>query len=203
MKHLVKLAAGLCLTLVLSINVNNSNAQTNSGKRKNVLYNITETGMLYGNETGISIKTVLGYRFQHKYSVGIGIGYQHYYLGSMLIDVEEKQFPDISVIPIFADVRYDLLDKKITPFIYGNAGFSHLVKMETTYEKFKQDKPGVVFEGGIGQKFSASVRRSFIISAGYQYSDVKGIVKTRFEAEQAAFDKYTFGRITFRVGLTL
>ena len=204
MEHAAKLAAGLLLTFVFSIKVSNSKAQTDAGKRKNVLYNITETGMLYGSETGISIKTVLGYRFLKQYSVGIGIGIQDYYIGSRIIDTEEKQFPVVTILPVFADMRYDLLDKKITPFIYGNVGFSHPVTIEHSYDKMKGEKPGQLYELGLGQKFSANIRRSFIISAGYQYSDVNAISKlTPFQAGQNPSYKYTFGRITFRVGLTL
>lgn len=61
---------------------------------------------------GPTITTVHGFRFNPKISIGLGTGFRF------------DAFADDFAIPVFANVRYDILDRKISPFMAANSGIA-------------------------------------------------------------------------------
>lgn len=61
---------------------------------------------------GPTITTVHGFRFNPKISIGLGTGFRF------------DAFNDDLSIPVFANVRYDILDRKISPFMAANSGIA-------------------------------------------------------------------------------
>ena len=61
---------------------------------------------------GPAITTVHGFRFNPKISIGLGTGFR--------FDALDDDF----AIPVFANVRYDILDRKISPFMAANSGIA-------------------------------------------------------------------------------
>lgn len=203
------MVAGLLFTVSCYAQTNNSKAQTPGRKWLSSLYNITETGMLCGSETGIYVKTVLGYRFLKQYSVGIGVGIQDYFAGERIMKERTDGMTSISAVPVFLDLRYDFLPGKITPFVYGNAGLSHPWSMKLQWRNEQVDKKywGDFYEAGLGGKFRWNKRNALLVSAGYQYSQAIG---KNFNTAITPIGQdiwperieYNFSRISLAIGLT-
>ena len=68
-----------------------------------------------GVEKLLGFNYVLHYNLKDKLMIGGGIGYEN--------NLSQKNNRTNSYIPFFADLRYDLLDKKTTPFIGIKAGY--------------------------------------------------------------------------------
>lgn len=189
------------LVLLFLFAYTNSQAQTPAVKRKNVLYNITETGMLYGNaggDAGIVIKSALGYRFHKHYSAGIGAGFQEF----MLFKVDDRNLNKLNGWMVNADLRYYILDKKITPFIYGNPGILHLTTMTIDYTKWEPATFAPFVDLGIGTAFHWNERNAFLLSIGYQYAATKGEAREQV-ADYKRTIEYNINRFAFKIGITL
>jgi hypothetical protein len=189
------------LVLLFLFAYTNSQAQTPAAKRKNALYNITETGMLYGNaggDAGIVIKSALGYRFHQHYSVGIGAGFQEF----MLFKVDDRNQNRLSGWMVNADLRYYILDKKITPFVYGNPGILHLTTMNIDYMEWEPTTFAPFVDLGAGAAFHWNDRNAFLLSIGYQHAATKGEARVQVVDNKQSIE-YNINRFTLKIGITL
>ena len=121
-------------------------------KAKPVFQSVNLVGFLEG-ETGTAaqVQSVNGFGL-NGYAIGIGIGLDYYVQRS---------------VPLFLDVRKDILNKPQTPFIYTDAG----VNFPWTGKSFdwvSDTDPGLYYDLGIGYKVPVK-SNAFVISAGYSF----------------------------------
>ena len=63
----------------------------------------------------VDLTTTHGYQFNSKFFLGGGVGYTYVY---------NNHHDNFSLIPVFADIHYTILDKRITPFIDVKGGYA-------------------------------------------------------------------------------
>ena len=86
-------------------------------KRQTGYYNVSTLSLLtFTGQILPGVQTISGYRINRYLSIGGGIGYE-WYKSLPTYDIFEA---DLSLLPVFADVRYTPLAGKITPVIAVN-----------------------------------------------------------------------------------
>lgn len=167
-------------------------------------YNTTTFGVYFGDENGYQLQSTVGYRFHYRYYTGIGVALDHYSIRSL---------------PVFIDLRADLLRKKTTPFAYTDIGLTNPWPKKSQYEFYKRpDKkiPGWYVNAGVGWRFrSRKSDHSWQFSLGYSLETMKmrylqpianpGFPEpdTQTQNIQIQDFKYTFNRFVVKAGFTL
>ncbi len=142
--------------------------------------NITEVGGLFGfgnisykssientsfknknSNKFVSVTTINGYQFNRNFFLGIGIG----------IECPEN----IINMPIFADIRIDLLKKKVTPFLDFGVGYA--VRAANIKQKPYFQKGDVITNTQIGIKINIVNHFSWILGLGYRFQYNRQIIK--------------------------
>ena len=98
----------------------------------------------------LGLSTTHGYQINSHIFAGIGVGANYY------IDAEAWG------LPIFSDVRYTILDSKISPFVDGKIGYSVL------------DAEGFYFYPSVGCRFGLSDSFALTLSTGYEMLSKNG-----------------------------
>jgi hypothetical protein len=118
--------------------------------RRKGYFNLTEITVGIGKtDASIGISTVNGFIIKPHISLGVGAAYDYYMTAG-------------SMVPIFADLRITFHDRRFTPFIYGDAGYSFGV----TSNNNDQLKGGLYLNPGIGLKSYISKKSALLISIG-------------------------------------
>jgi hypothetical protein len=118
--------------------------------RRKGYFNLTEITVGIGKtDASIGVSTVNGFIIKPHISLGIGAAYDYYMTAG-------------SMVPIFADLRIAFHDRRFTPFIYGDAGYSFGV----TSNNNDQLKGGLYLNPGIGLKSYISKKSALLISIG-------------------------------------
>jgi len=129
-------------------------------------------------------QTICGYRITRKLFVGGGIGYEGY--GDLPTYEDFRAY--LSLLPVFADIRYTVLSGKISPVVAVNGGYKFLLNKASTqtrydtvyssiltvsarddyadYNIFKQGGPFITAEAGI----SARVYKQIAIYFSFDYT---------------------------------
>jgi hypothetical protein len=125
--------------------------------KKKGYINITEIGVAVGpDNVAYSISTVNGYLIKPHFSLGVGAGYDYYVnTGSM--------------VPLYLDMRIILHDKRFTPFIYNDAGYSFAISSAT----LSGFKAGIMFNPGFGIKTFVGKTTAFVLSFGIKIQNIK------------------------------
>lgn len=97
----------------------------------------------------VNLTTSHGYQIIPQLFTGIGAG-AHFDIGNTLIS-----------LPVFADIRYNILNSNITPFIGVKVGYSLL------------DVQGVYFSPSLGCRFGLSENAAINLSFSYQLQSAK------------------------------
>jgi long-subunit fatty acid transport protein len=163
------------LIILLSISSFSVKAQQiNDFKERGVIYISTlgfvngfnkmtyaEGSTLYNQITALSIHQSVGYQLNPYFSIGMGLGYE--------------KWKRTSFIPLYADIRANLLYNRYSPFINIDFGYS-----SKWYESPMPDPrnqvidgatEGVYFSGGIGLKIMFSNSAAGIISLEYKLQE--------------------------------
>lgn len=158
---------------------------------------INQAGLLEGSGgSAFQVQTINGLRY-HKWFAGLGIGIDKY---------------KFRTVPLFFDVRRDLLNRINTPFLYADIG-THLpwVKdSENTWWERSEFSRGLYYDAGLGYKLQLGKGRGLLFSGGFS---LKRMRETRFMGtmcinppclEQVAekFD-FTMKRFTLKAGIQL
>ena len=176
--------------------VNNSSNQTNEQNqllnrrdhninktkyKQSGFTNITEVnvGLYIGYHFKIGvnnkgIQTINGYLINPYFSAGLGIGIQSissYY----------------TLYPIFADLRVNIINGLVTPFIVGDIGYS----IGSGY-----NKGGLLINPCLGVKFFVSSATALNVSIGY------GLQQNNLDYSNGGFTKYTSTYLTIKLGVT-
>lgn len=164
-------------------------------------FNITAMGVLpgsnyyydyyYGNpqsgtSVGFTIQTIHGYRFNKHLLAGAGLA----------IDI--IQYP---MGQLFADGRYEILDRKTTPFVFIDCGYGiplskghQDANSEVTYSG------GITAGGGAGMRINFRNEGAFILEAGYKMEKASENIKYETWGTDQT-NNYTYSRLAIRVGL--
>lgn len=159
-------------------------------------YHCSRGSLLFGDQnTGISLQHSSGYRFNRFVSVGLGIGLENFGPNSV----------DPFIVPIYAETRGYLTNRRITPFYALGAGFSAIAREQQVVdfwgrENFEEDwKGGWTAQGSFGYR----VGNHFIVSLGIR------IQRLRLDWDNSAWgggygiNIYTKRRVELGVGLLL
>jgi hypothetical protein len=145
--------------------------KNNIGKQKGYT-NITEIDFAMGGvevvdwgtstQYTLGLHTINGYQFNPNFSVGIGVGLVRYSQYSLMQDGYEILWKGANFqMPVFLDLRINLEDKKLTPFISCDVGYSF---------PFIHDYYGGFFVNpSFGIKYFISAKTAMNISIGYRY----------------------------------
>jgi len=125
--------------------------------KKKGYINISEMGVGVGpDNVAYSFSTVNGYLIKPHFSLGVGAGYDYYVnTGSM--------------VPVYLDMRIVLHDKRFTPFIYNDAGYSFAVSSPS----LSGFKAGLMFNPGFGIKTFVGKTTAFVLSFGIKIQNIK------------------------------
>jgi len=134
-----------------------TNAQQKAGqpvKKKFTFHSVTEAGLLEGEgSSAFQLKSVNGIQYKTWFG-GIGVALDHY---------------NIRTVPVFADIRKDILMKPSTPFAYAAIGTQCVwLRDKDKYQYGWQEyKSGLYYNAGAGYKLSVAKKHALLVSAGY------------------------------------
>ena len=159
---------------------------------------INQAGFLSGSKgEAFTIQTINGIN-KGKWFTGAGTGLDFY---------NER------TVPLFFDVRSDLNRRKNTPFAYADAGvnFAWLNSVQKQEKSFPKTYPGLYYDFGIGWKLAGkNNNRGFILSAGYNFKQVKEKIKYLLwePVSQSAIEtferyNYQYKRVVIKIGFML
>jgi hypothetical protein len=153
---------------------------------------------VYGNDkTKIQIQTIHGVKLKTWFA-GAGIAIDDYFKQS---------------IPVFIDLRKNILKQPSSPFVYADGGINYLNRnTENAYIKSNL-KSGGYYDIGAGYKFSVSEKLAINISVGHSF---KGFTEKSFthpysptppyrtdEWIMSSTQKFSLQRFILRIGLQL
>ncbi len=102
-----------------------------------------------------------GYTFRNGLSTGIGTGYEEL---------------DVAVMPLYADLRYQPLKTRISPFAWIKSGwsftFGELDDGQYYYYDFPESRGGPMFNAGAGIELASWRRNAVNIGVGYRYQKI-------------------------------
>jgi hypothetical protein len=115
----------------------------------------------FGNTTGYSFHLSNGYQFKNGLGVGIGSGL-------------EKM--EITIIPLYADVRYYPLKTRISPYAWLKTGYGFVASDKDLerdlYNTPYDSKGGFLFNAGAGIALFTWQRIAVNIGVGYRYQKI-------------------------------
>lgn len=166
-----------------------------AGKQKIKFSSINQAGLVVGaiNLSG-TVQTINGIR-KDKWFAGLGTGIDFY---------GERG------VPLFIDIRRDLMQGVNTAFFYADGG------MHLPWSKFIDEEkqlnssisPGAYYDVGIGWKLTGKNKRSFLMSAGYSLKQVKEQAMRqdwnpilRSMESNMEYYNYVYRRVVLKLGL--
>lgn len=159
---------------------------------------VNQVGLLSSNKGESAMLQTINGIDKDKWFIGAGTG---------------LDFCNERSIPLFIDVRRNLVNKKNTPFAYVDAGinFLWLNSIQKEQKQFPASSPGLFYDIGMGWKLSGKNNRGFILSAGYSLKQIKEKVKylwrpaptPQLESENYERYNYLYRRIVIKVGFVL
>ncbi len=193
MKNAIYLLAAM---LLIQFNLE---AQT---KNKIRFTNISQAGFVAGCSTNaLQLQTITGISYK-TFSLGAGAGIDYYYF---------------KTIPLFIDVRKNILEKKETPFVYFDLGTNlpwDRSKTESQWQKSTYGN-GIFYDFGLGYKWTCKGSFALNFSFGYSQKQVKETQETSFwpwidfpviraggENKNTYHFDYAFRRFSFKAGLS-
>ena len=152
-------------------------------------YNVTTFNIdpVYGPVLN-GMQTICGYKFNPYIAVGGGVGIERF----VNIHMYEKLITNLTLSPVFAEIRYTVLKKRITPVFAMKGGYKFLINLPHTqvvnrteginpptswneyqdYDDYKQGGFFVAIEGGV--KAKVYERLSLYFSAEFSQWSVSG-----------------------------
>jgi hypothetical protein len=168
--------------------------------RKAIGYrNITEVQFTYGprgsynsesDDVGISVHSINGYQCTPQFFIGIGVG------------IDRLLTNRLTFIPIYVRFQSELLKNRITPYLFGDAGYAFWVA-DNGYDaaNYRYHRIGGYYMTlGGGVHIYSKGPLSYMIGAGYRlnYNETKS--KTGNNNDYT--EKYTYQRLVVSWALT-
>ncbi|HNS16992.1 MAG TPA: hypothetical protein PKH94_08980 [Bacteroidales bacterium] len=139
-----------------------------------------------------SFTTILGYSVSKGFGLGAGISYNNYDISTEL--------QNISMLPVFIDIRSHFSARKTAPFFKIDIGYTVLLSGEgLTYKGGPTlDRGGIYFSPGLGLRIALTDKLQF--NASIEYS----MEKVHYTAEwnPGWYDALNFLKINFGIGFT-
>lgn len=202
----MKKALPIILLLLLGIIVpscSNSLSAQSSANTSSVDYhgkgyvNYTQMGLVIGGNPGnwingtlvnASFQTINGYQFHRSLSVGAGIGFAIYTRGPLL--------------PIFVDLRGDLLKRQVTPHYYVQGGYNfplYPTPEDTDWRQSPTLEGGLMGDAGIGIKIHTSYGIAWTLTGGYR---IQEIYESYFNRNDVKIEEdVSYRRISIQLGI--
>ena len=155
-------------------------------KKEKGYYNYTGIGILAGSRYSdlsapFSIQTVNGYQYKGSLYFGGGIGVEF--------------FDEIS-IPVFADLRYHLLNNEFSPYLFAQGGYS--LPLENNWE-YRKAKGGPMASIGIGVLFPLNFRTALSFNLSYRFQQLLYIDTDSWTGYETKSYKH-YNRLGIRLG---
>ncbi len=154
-------------------------------------YNVTTfIPVTFSGQFLSGLQTICGYKVNNYLSIGGGIGYERF----NSIPAYEDFKADLSLLPVFVDIRYTPLTGKFSPVIALNAGYKVLLNKPSTqirydtvystiitvsarndysdYNVYKRGGPFITAEGGVIARVFKRV--ALYLAADYSLWSVSG-----------------------------
>jgi hypothetical protein len=154
------------------------------------LYNVTTFSISpFRGPVLNGMQTIFGYKIFPQLAVGGGVGVERY-VGMPTYDTLNA---NLSMLPIFADIRYTILKKGITPVIALNAGYKILLNIPSSqvryqyllvfpgmawteyYDYDEYNKGGFFITAEVGVKIPVYKRFGIYCSADYSVWKIAGV----------------------------
>ena len=156
--------------------------------------NSTQIGLLSGSfKVADQLQTINGISYK-TFFVGAGVGIDNYYF---------------KTIPLFADVRKNIFEKKQTPFVYVDAGTNFPWKKgEATTWQNTTYRAGLYYDFGIGYKWT--IVKQICINASFGFSEKRYTSREEYHYYPSADPvrpptdryNYTLQRFSMKLGLS-
>jgi len=140
----------------LSVEENSENFNDSKSKQSKLI-GIVEMGFLQGigsnsdrlSKDELKLNIILGYKINPYFSLGLGTGLRYFL-------VEQG-----TLVPLFADFRTNLLDKKVSPYLSLGVGYTF---------NLKNNFEGVAFllNPNVGVNIKTSDKHTFNLGIGYE-----------------------------------
>jgi len=121
-------------------------------------YNATTASVSFNTEGAYSLVHVMGHRFNRLIGVGLGAGLENFE------DGEGKRF-----IPIFAEIRGFLFDKKISPYYNVKLGYGKGLKNEDL--RIARASGGIHFSPEIGYRLGGGDAVNFFLGLSMKFQN--------------------------------
>jgi hypothetical protein len=134
-------------------------------------HSINQAGIVEGEKgTSFQLQTINGFA-KNSWFAGIGAGVDYYF---------------IRTVPVFIDIRKNILNKEKSPFVYAGAGFSFpWKKSNDDYLWYKEEyKNGSFYDIGLGYNIPINKLGAFVFSIGYS-------------EKKLTEERYTYGYLTY------
>ena len=129
----------LILFVILVVGLKYSYCQEDSAKAKGSqtwlvekptgLYNVTtfSVASFYGTYMN-GMQTIFGYKINSHFAIGGGVGLERF----KEMPMYQGLVANLSLLPVFADIRYTVINKNVTPVIALNGGYKVLLNIPST-----------------------------------------------------------------------
>jgi hypothetical protein len=158
---------------------------------KSGYYNITDVGLLMGNDavysiTTISAQTVSGYRINEHWSIGLGIGIESF---------------NIPLAPAFVEGRYHLLKRRLSPFVSIQGGYGIPLENYIGSNGKRVNRGGLMLNPMFGFKHQVTKNIGLVMSGGYRHQQSISNQNYWWFAEgDSGLIRTQYNRFVFRLG---
>jgi len=127
----------------------------NPSIKRAAFYHEFRTGLLFGeDQVSFAVHTLNGYQFNQYLGTGLGIGL--------------NTFGDYLTMPIYATVKGYILDRKVSPFYFGDVGYGFAWRNNNNadYYQVSNLKGGYYWQLGMGYQVNF-FNSAFVMAIGY------------------------------------
>jgi len=120
---------------------------------------LADIGFMGGDNNNLSMMLTNAWQFKNRISVGAGFGIEKF---------------GYQVIPVYADIRYNLLKGRITPFIFMQGGYSFPLGSSQEQNNYQETelKGGGMLNPGLGLRLNFNNRNALVFSLGWRYQEL-------------------------------
>ena len=127
--------------------------------RTNTFFHEIRGNLLFGEEdVSVGLHTINGYQFSRYLGTGLGAGL--------------NKFGNYITVPLYASVKGYLIDKKTSPFYFGDVGYGFAWKTDKNDDVFEIDKMrgGLYWQIGLGYQINF-YNSALVFTFGYVNQD--------------------------------
>lgn len=115
-----------------------------------------------GNTRSMSYHLSNGYQFRNGISIGFGTG------------LEEL---DVDLLPVYADIRYQPLKTRLSPFLWIKSGWSYTYDHKDNEKyyynvSYTESKGGAMFNAGTGIELASWRKNAVTLGIGYRFQKI-------------------------------